>query len=301
MKVLKNYYRGIKEATLQPKMIFVLWLINFIFSSLIFYISFKAFSGAIGKSGVGEKLLKEFDFNVLFEFLFHDGGFTTIFSVAFVLISVYFLVSILLCGGILFTLTNPRKLNTGENRKQNFTSSFFQGAGEFFGRFFRLSIYSLILWGVFIVFNILFGLLGSLFTAKGDNELLAFYLFWVRLGVGFFLLYLIRMILDYTRIKIVIEDSRHVFRSLFRTIKFVFKRLGKTLALYYLFLITGIILFGIYWILKLIIPSSSLVTIIIIFIVQQVFIAARGWIKIAFQAGQLKFYLSGRSKTDKSL
>ena len=290
MKVLKSYYQGIKEATLQPKMIFVLWLINFIFSSVIFYLSFQAFSGAIGKSGVAERLLKEFDFNVLFEFLIHDGGFKTIFSVAFVLILIYFLVSIFLYGGILFSLTNPRKLNTGENRKQSFTPVFFQGAGKFFGRFFRLSIYSLILWGIFIIFNMLLNPLGRLLTAKGANEQVAFYLFWVRLGIGLFLLYLIKMILDYARIKIVIEDSRHVFRSLFRTIKFVFQRLGKTLALYYLLLITGIILFGIYWVLKLIIPSYSLITIIIIFIVQQIFIASRGWIKIAFQAGQLKFY-----------
>ena len=299
MKVLKSYGNGIKEATLRPKMIFVLWLINFLFASVIYFLVFGLLSDVIGKRAIADSLLKKFDYNVLFELLAHSGeSIKTIFSVALFLIFIYFLISIFLHGGILFSLIHPPKLNDVENKKGRFAQIFFQGAGKFFGRFFRLFIYSLILWVVFIIINILLNLLGRVFTADGSNEQLGFYLVWVRIGIGLFLLFLIRMILDYTRIKIVTEDSRLVFRSLFKTIKFVFQKFGRTLALYYLLLVSAIILFGIYWVLKSIIPTYSLLTILTAFIVGQLFIASRGWIKIAFQAAQLKFFSLEISKAD---
>ncbi len=291
MKVLKSYEKGIKEATQQPKMIVILWLINFIFGSVIFFLFFGQLSKAIGKSLIAESLQEKFDYNFLFEFLtYHGQSIRTIFSVAVFLIIIYFLISIFLYGGILFSLAHSQRANDVEKSKVRFAPIFFQGAGKFFGRFFRLSIYSLILWIIFIIFIFLLTGVGRVLTASGTNEQMAFYLFLVEIGIGFFLLFLIKMILDYTRIKIVTEDSRYVFRSLLKIIKFVFQRLGKTLGLYYLLIVTGVILFGIYWVLKLIIPSYSLLTIIITFIVYQLFIASRGWLKIAFQAAQLIFY-----------
>jgi len=248
-------------------------------------------SKAIGKSLIAESLQEKFDYNFLFEFLtYHGQSIRTIFSVAVFLIIIYFLISIFLYGGILFSLAHSQRANDVEKSKVRFAPIFFQGAGKFFGRFFRLSIYSLILWIIFIIFIFLLTGVSWVLTASGTNEQMAFYLFLVEIGIGFFLLFLIKMILDYTRIKIVTEDSRYVFRSLLKIIKFVFQRLGKTLGLYYLLIVTGVILFGIYWVLKLIIPSYSLLTIIITFIVYQLFIASRGWLKIAFQAAQLIFY-----------
>lgn len=296
MKVLKSYENGIKEAIQQPKMIAVLWLINFIFGSVIFFLIFGRLSKAVGKSLIAEDLHKRFDFNFLFEFLtYHGESIRAIFSAAFFLIMIYFLISIFLYGGILLSLVHSQKTNDVEKSNVQFAQTFFQGGGKFFGRYFRLSIYSLILWIIFIIFIVLLILVGRFLTAKGANEQLAFYLFLAELGIGFFLLFLIKMILDYTRIKIVTEDSRFVFRSLFKIIKFVFQRLGKTLGLYYLLIVTGVILFGIYWVLKLIIPSYSFVTILITFIVYQLFIASRGWLTIAFQAAQLNFYSPERS------
>lgn len=297
MRILKSYGEGIKQATLQPKMISVLWLINFIFGSVIFYLFYGAFSDFIGKTVVADRLVKKFDFNFLFEFLFHEGKATHIvFSAAFILVLIYFLVSIFLRGGILFTLTHPRKSGNTEKRKGGFAPIFFQGGGKFFGRFFRLLLYSLILWIAFVILNVLLTLLGGIFTAKGANEPAIFYIFWIRMAIGLFLVFLILMILDYTRIKIVTQDSRLVFRSLFETIVFVFQKFPKTLALYYLLVVSGILVFGIYWGLKTFIPTYSLFTILVAFIIGQLFIASRGWLRIAFQAAQLKFYSSERSQ-----
>jgi hypothetical protein len=291
MRVIKSYSEGIKEASFQPKMIFILWLVNFVFGSVIYFLFYGLFSEAVGKSAEAESLLKKPDFNLFFEILVHRGeSIRMIFSVALILILLYLLSSIFLHGGILFCLVHPLRKNSLENRRGAFAQAFFQGAGKFSGRFFRLMIYSLLLWAAFLILNLLLGVLVSLFTAQNGSERFLFCLFWIRVGFGLFLFFLISMILDYTRIKIVSEDLRHVFRPMLQTIKFVFQKLGRTSALYYLLLITGIFLFGIYVALKSIIPSDSLAAVILGFLLSQVFIVSRGWLRIAFQQAQLVFY-----------
>ena len=291
MRVLRSYGHGIREATSQPKMISVLWLINFLFATVFFYTVFNFLARTIGKSQASESLLQKLDFNFIFELLAHHGGAVqTILCLFLILIFIYLLVSIFLTGGILFTLTNSMRMAATERREERFAAVFFQGAGKFFGRFFRLFIYSLLLWVIFIILNVLLNLVCRPLTSNGTNEQLMLYLFWARLAIGFFLFFLIKMILDYTRIKIVLEDTRSVFRSLLQTMGFVFQNFGKTLALYYLLIITAIILFLIYWILKSLITPDSLFPILMAFVIGQIFIISRGWSKIALQAAQMEFY-----------
>ncbi len=289
--MFRSYGKGIKEATLQPKMISVLWFINFIFGAIIFYLFKQRFSEVIGSNLMADKILKKLDYNFVFEFLVYNGQFIkTIFFLAFALILTYFLVSIFLYGGILNRLIQSHRSHDVGRNNGGFAPVFFQGAGRYFGRFFRLAIYSLIMWLVGLIF--FFGLtrLVRVLTAKGTKEQLAFYLFLVEIVIGLFLIYLIKMILDYARIKIVIEDTRRVFRSMFQSIGFVFQNFGKTLSIYYLLVLTGIILIGIYWLLRQVIPDYTFLTILITFIIYQLFIASRGWLKVAFQAAQLSFY-----------
>lgn len=291
MKVLKSYTLGVKEASSQSKMIIFIWLINLLFGSVIYFSFSGLISGFIGKSVLADKLLKEFDFNVFFEIIVHEGGkIHLLLSVAFLLILLYFLVSIFLDGGILFNLS-PYRRSSGEfNEKHRFASAFFHGAGKFFGRFFRLYVYSLILWGIFIIFLVFLNLLAPIITAKGTKEMHSFYVFWFELGIGLVMFFLIRMILDYARIEIVDEDSPKVFRALFVAVRFVFRNFWRTHALYYLLILTCGALFGIYLVLNAIIPSYSLITILIVFIVQQLFITSRGWLRIAVLSAQLQFY-----------
>jgi len=291
VKVIRSYGGGIKEATLQPKMIFVLWLRNFIFGIAIFYLFSRFLTRAIGNSVLADSLLERFDFNVFFEVLFHHGdSLNVILMVELVLICLYFLVSIFFYGGILSILTLPPE---AKEVKRLFAQTFFQGAGKFFGRFFRLSIYSLILWAAFILINLLLNPVGRFLTGNGTHEWMVFYFFWIRVAIGLFLVFLIRMILDYSRIEIVILDSRAVFLSLFKTIKFVFQKFGKTLALYYLLVLTGIVVIIIFWLVRSYLPSfsSPWLTMLVPFVVAQLFIALKSWLRIAFQSAQLVFYI----------
>lgn len=300
MKVLKSYGHGIKEATLQPKMMFILWVVNFLFGLVMYSLISGALSDFLGKSLVAYKLFKEFDMNYFFELMVHkEGTFQSILSVGFLLFGLYFLVSLFLYGGILHTVDlrqksgSKKKGSSKKSRKKNqrFSSIFFQGAGKYFGRFFRLYIYSLILWAGFVIVNVLIHLFfGKVLGTADAGEKTLFYLFWVRLGIGLFLLFLVLMIMDYSRIRVVVEDTRKVFQSLVKGIQFVFQKFGKTLALYFLLVVTGAVLLAGYWLLKSLIPGKNLELVLLAFLLGQVFLFARGWLRIIFQAAQMKYF-----------
>ncbi len=288
MKVLKSYGNGVREATIRPKMVLLLWFFNLLFGFIIFYLLYNRLMEAMSRSAISEGMLSKVNYHFVFEFLtYHGQAWSTIRSTAVVLVCGYILVSIYLLGGILHSLV--------ETQKTSFAQRFFQGCGKFFGRFFRLFIYSLILWFVFFVFMFILYQVGEALTGKGVNEKLTYYLFLVGAAIALFFIFFINMIQDYARIKIVTEDSRYVFRSLFQGIGFVFRRLGGTLILYYLLVLTGVVIAVVYWGLRSVIPFSSAVAILVTFVVYQLFIASHAWLKVAFQAGQLSYYTHSRS------
>jgi len=288
VKILKSYAVGIGEATRRSKMVFLLWIVNIFFGSIVYFLSSRMITDAVGRTVLAEDLVKSFDFRILSDLLVHQGQeIKTIFFTAGLALFAFSFITLFLKGGILFSLMQPVKT---EAERAGFARIFFQGGGKFFGRFFRLCVYSSLLWLVFALLNGVLHPLGRALTARGAREGLSVILFWVRFGIAVFLFLLLRMILDYARIRIVVSDTGHVFKSLWWAVAYVFRRIGKTLALYYLVVITGAVVCGFLYVLKIILPAETLLPVIMAFIVGQVFIAARGWVLIFLQAAQLKFH-----------
>ena len=284
MNIIKSYRKGIQEATLRPNMAVVLWMINFFFASVIYFLFSAMLKAAFGKSLLAADLLQKPNMDVLLEFLTSSGtSLGMLVTAGLVLVVLFFLAGIFVTGGILQSLVHQRD-------HEGFAQVFFAGGGKFYGRFFRLSIYSLILWipGI-IAYMIINGLLGIL-TKNPLNEQRTFYILLLRIAIALFLAFLIKMIMDYARIRIATQDSRSVLRSLLEAAGFVFRKLVKTLALYYLLGLTGVAVFLIYWGIRSTFSAESSGTIWLGFFISQLFIASRGWLRIAFQAGQLRFF-----------
>ena len=293
MKIWKSYISGIRQAAHHPKMILVLWLFNLIFGLVFYFLAAGFFSKVLGNSALAEGLQKKMDFNIIFEILAHHGeGLRTIREAALLLLVISFLTSIFLNGGILYVFTAASRTSGLVIERNRFASDFFQGAGKFFGRFFRLCLYSLLLWVTFILLFMFIHEILKSFTAGGTNERLMVIIFILEVAIGLFFLFFIKMILDYTQIKIVLQDSPYVFRSFLQTVAFVLRNLGKTLALYYLLLLLGVALLLLEGAVEVAIPMSSSVLMVLAFLVGQAFIAGRYWIKMACLAGQLDMYSS---------
>jgi hypothetical protein len=286
MGVFKSYSQGITEATRLPKMIAVLWLMNLVFASMAFLVFNAAFRGTLGDSLAAADLLKKTDMNVIFEFLSSSGiVLGEIGTVVLILLAFHVLASVFAFGGIL-SILDPAA------RGQRFGQAFFGGGGKFYGRFFRLTIYSLVLWvPAILVFMIVSALLG-LATKDPTHEQLAFVLTVLKLAFLVFLIFLVKMILDYARIKIAATDSREVFRSLVGAARFVLIRPVKTLVLYYLLGLTGWAALAAYLALQSTFSKTSAVALVTGFLIAQVFIASRAWLKIAYQSAEKDLWQS---------
>jgi len=295
MKALKSYLTGIKEAVLQPKMILTLWLINFLFASIVYFPISGLLKDFIGSSAVSQTLLKDWDNHVFFEWLIHKASsLQPVLILILIVMVLYALVSLFLKGGILSVFAS--RSGAAPRIQGSWTSRFFQGAGKYWWRFFRLFIYSLIFWAVFWVIMFLLSAAGRIISGGGIKEQTFFIWFWVEAAIGLFLIFLIWMILDYARIRIVVEDTGKAFLSLLKGAGFVFSHFGRTLALYYLLILTGALLFLVFGKLAgLILPHTS-GSIWLAFGIGQVFIASRQWLKMSFQAGQLDLYLNAREE-----
>jgi hypothetical protein len=298
MKALKSYITGIKEAILQPKMIITLWLFNFLFASLVYFPFSGLIKDFIGSSAVSEQLLSKWDNHIFFEWMtVKASALQPVLFLILIITVLYTAVSLFLKGGILSIFIV--RAGVREKLPGRWLSQFFHGGGKFWWRFFRLCIYSLIFWAVFLIIMFFLSAAGRLISAGGIQEQAAFIWFWIEAVIGLFLLFLIWMILDYARIRIVAEDTGKVFISLWKGAGFVFSRFGRTLALYYLLVITGTAFFIIYWKAAGLIKTQTAAGIWLAFGIGQVFIASREWLRMAFQAGQMDLYLKAQKEPKK--
>jgi hypothetical protein len=290
MKVLQSYGSGIRQASSRGKMVLVLWAFNLLFAAVVYFVGRGYFVNALGQSALGQTL-KQFNAGLFLEMLTHNAApVGMMIKVIVVLAFLYYWVSVFLTGGILHILLSDNASTGDEPGRRRFAPAFFQGAGRYLGRFFRLEIYSLIIWVGFLLFQWVIWIVAGPLTSDGSNEKMISSVAWAWLAVSLVLVFFIHMILDYARIIIVRADTGRVWRSLWAAVRFVFKRFFGTLGLYYLLAITGGVIFLVYWGIHSRVPTDSVGTIWLAFIIGQAFIISRGWLKVAFQAAQLSYY-----------
>jgi hypothetical protein len=283
MSVIKSYVHGIAAATRRPKLVALLWLMNIVFALPAFFIFRGAFKGILGNSLAADGLLKKTDMNVIFEFLTAPGVVLgQVITAVLVLIVLHVLAYLFAFGGILNALAP-------ETRGQRFGQVFFGGGGRFYGRFFRLVVYSIVLWVPVVVIVVAVNALLKLVTANPAHEQLALAMTILRVLGFLFLVFFVEMILDYARIKIAVTDSSQVFRALVGATRFVFSRPLKTLLLYYMLGLTGWAAFGAYLALHSTFSETSAAAAVLGFLITQVFIASRAWLRVAYQAAQKDF------------
>jgi len=281
MSVIQCAAKGIRESTARPKMVVLLWAFNLMVAGLCYFVFLRMFGGAVGTSALVKEMAHKADMNVVVEFLTSGGG-GVVTELLFVVLGasvLYTLLAIFLHGGILQTLIQ-------KGGRWRFAETFFAGGGRFYGRFFRLEIYSLGLWmAAGLVFVLINSVINFNYHDSADEQT-TFVLTIIKIVLALFLVFLIKMIMDYARILIAGRDSREVLRSLFEAVRLVLKKPGTTLALYYLLGLVGWASFLIYRVLDSAFPQTSTATIAIGFLLAQVFIASRGWLKVAYQAAQ---------------
>ncbi len=218
-------------------------------------------------------MLNGFDYTVYSDFMHRSGrAIHPLLSVGRWLGILYIFLSVFLAGGILLRFSQP---------SARFSAGlFWQGCSHYFGRFLRLFGVTLLFIGVGAGLWLVTGSLVSVavsdtFTERG--------LFWI--GAGFFALFVLTATLllcigDYAKVLMFREDEHNALRAFGKASRLVLRNIGRTYGLYWLMILIGTGLFGLYFLLDDVIPMRNWPTILIMFIIQQAFIFGRIALKV---------------------
>ena len=198
----------------------------------------------------------------------------TIVTIAVVL---HLLMSAFLVGGALDRLARDRAINS---------AAFFSACGVYFLRFLRLGVIAgAAYWVLFVPFHQF--LFDAAYPALIQNVTVERTAFWYRLGLyALFLapLLLVNLIVDYAKVRAVVEDRRSMLGALAAGWRFVRRNPGATLGLYALNALLFLAVIALYF---LIAPSAANPT---AFAIGQLYIVLRVIVRLQFMTSQVALF-----------
>lgn len=284
MKIIGNYIEGFKSTLKAVKMSFIIYILTLLIVLLI-AIPFKnALTNAIGGSMSTYSLLSSFDFSSYKDMLLHNAGIIKYFQTQILWFGLFYLISsIFVTGGILGVL---------HREKDKFSSeTFFSYCAEYFARYLRLAAIVIplhIFFAVLIYSGMGFIIESQLATVK--SEVTIFYIVAAAVILHLIIASLIIIISDYAKIIMVSNDSKKSIRSFIKASVFSLKHLISVYSLYLLLLALPFLAIILYFVFESRFGMVSPEKIIVVFIIQQIFIWLRVFIKVWVLASQYLYF-----------
>lgn len=294
MKIFTSYFSGLKSASRSKKMATFIFVITFLLAMIVAIPFQTTLKNEAGNSMAINSLLKHFDYTTYSDFMRISGKAVKPFITSGVWMGMFYLLfTVFFAGGVLNILT-------GEENKFSI-KNFLDCCGKFFFRYLRLAIYIVII--EFIIALIVLIPLSMILAwayQSVQSEASLFYIFVIGVVIFALLFILVLMIGDYAKILLFKDDSKKAFKSVWISTKFVFNHFFGTYSLYLLLLIAPVLFFVIYFFLDNSIGMVSGFTIFIMFLIQQILIWLRTFVKIWFLGSELS-YFDLASKVEESI
>lgn len=194
----------------------------------------------------------------------------------------YVLTSTFLSAGFIGTYAKSYRLSFQE---------FLVEGAKYFGKFFRLALLSLIVY--LLLFEIIFDWWTqsiSSWTADESSEMVPFVHYMIKNGVAVLVLGFVALCFDYAKIRMVVDDRISALFAAWAGAQFVVKNFFSTTGLYILLSLIGIVFIVLYALVEGAIDQTGYWTIVLVFLLQQIYLLARLCLKATFYAAQTQLY-----------
>lgn len=244
-----------------------------------------ALSGGFGDSMLPERLMEGFDSNVYNDFMRANERFLAPFLAQITWLAIFWLVlNTLLGGGIVAALRRGSSTSFGE---------FFSDCGTYLVRFFLLALLSALIFLILgSVWAMIVGVLYSAMTAGSLTEVPNVIGAFIAAAVFLIPMIIIMMVIDYARVRIVVEDASSVFSAAWYSTKFVFRNFFVTFGWQLLMLLALLFLAAVYWLIAEEFSTETGFGIFLLFLLQQISVASRIWARLVTVGGQIQLYES---------
>lgn len=257
---------------------------------------------------MAQSLVRGFSADWLVDFSFNSPGSLHRYGIIILLIGLVAIpVNSVLAGGVIARFR--------ESAQAASSPSFWHDTGRYAWRLLRLAVIALICY--WIIFRVLHQALGEFVNDRTRGWLDDRPVFWVHLGAAIPLLLalgLVNLIVDFARVRLVMEDEMSALAAFLRSLIFSVRRLGRAVTVWAIPSLCGLAFLVLY---RAVFPwhlvNSMATTLsyptgksaasahyqiplafIIIFAVQQIVIFGRYWFRAATWASEWKLYAGER-------
>ncbi len=286
MNIWNIFTRGLGDSLKHYRLIIYMWAGNLLFAAsatlpLYFFVS-KNFKHSL----TADSMLEKFSLYWLSDIAYMLRDYQPLVWWPMITAALlYFLMQIYFTGGLLGSLNSWLE--------EDSLSGFVANGGRFFTKFFKLFLLTLPLYIVaLLVFPALTAKAFSAYVDNALNEWPVQYVFLIKTFIMIVLFTCVNMLADYSKIIIVQEENKGAFKALISAARFVFGRYFKAWGLYWLLVLFFLLISVIYMETENLIPGNSIILIVIVFFLQQIYMLIRFWIKVQFYNDQMEFYLS---------
>lgn len=277
--MLKILLKSFHQISQKPLLVFFLYAVGFVLAMLVARPFYVTFLNEANTSVAMDKLIADFDFMIFTDF-FHQSqkAFKPFVPLVFMLGLVYLLLNTFFAGGV---------LDAADQEKISMPR-FFEASAKHFRRFALLLVF------LFIFLMALVALAGMFFfifaaIAEGGTE--KDYILWMIPPV-FILLYFVGFVLvmgDYARVMLFKSPTLTPYSAFWKAFSYIFKR-PTAIALFWVIIVLGVILSIVYLGVDSLIGMHSGLTIFAMFLVQQIFVFARTFLKISTQIAAKNYF-----------
>ncbi|MDZ7934116.1 MAG: hypothetical protein U5M51_03945 [Emticicia sp.] len=251
------------------QIVLVIFLVNFALGLIIAFPSFSIIKAESEQSLAFEKLIKDFDFTVFYDFMHHNGkSLVSLIPISLLLTGLYTLLNIFFSGGILsqFTIRDTFKLG-----------DFLKNSWHYFLRFFLLFLIQIVFLIIALIVTFaLFGIFGAIADGKTEPTFIAWMIF-PSVFAFYYITYLLN-VGDYARVLLHRDDLLNPWKAFWKATDYVFRNF-KTMQVYWAIVVVSFAVIMIYLMLESVIGMTSGFKIWLMFIIQQFFIFCRVFIR----------------------
>jgi hypothetical protein len=290
---LKEAFRMSQRA--RPA-VWVLFLTNLGLAALAAIPVYRGILRSTGHSLMGERLWAGFQVDWLIDFQFASVGSLDRYAAVIALFGLLSIpINTILSGGVLCCFR--------ESQLPFSLSAFFQNAGRYAGRLIRLMILGLFCyWILFRTLNQGLNKLISDNTHDWQSDRTVFALQAAACLLLFLGLASVNLVIDYARVKLVLEDGTSAAGAFLSSLAFGISRFRRAVTVYAIPSACGVALLGIYW---LVVPWSVIntplvegtwapyrgpLTVALLFLGQQLVMYGRYWFRVATWGGEWSYY-----------
>jgi hypothetical protein len=288
--VLKSLSSGFSTALGHKRMVLIFYLANLI-AGLIIMIPFRSLvSSLVGYSLMGKELAGGLNMDFIPELLIKSAtAFDTATALLLLFPFLYWLWNLFLSGGAYGSFI----YGTGEG-----TQTFWGYSAKYFGRLFRLFLWSIPVIIVLYLTQFVVTLTKTLIWGADAYQYIDFWASWIRVGWGYIAIIFYYLIFDYARIILITNDEQRTRRALWQGIRFTFKHLMKTFALSILIFIFSQIFLLAYIMIAPLFGTATTFMVILLLLIQQLYILVRMTLRLTLYSAQVNLYSTIESRED---